>query len=84
MEPRLTIIKSAGVPIFILTLTEFNSRFKQEGNSLFLDAGDMEELKAVVSRQMRYYNTKRRRSSPGYVSPMVYIQSMLSDRKEEN
>ena len=65
-------------------MESFNSRFKQEGNSLFLDAGDMEELKAVVSRQMRYYNTKRRHSSLGYVPSMAYIKSMLSDRKEEN
>ncbi len=65
-------------------MESFNGRFKQEGNSLFLDAGDMEELKAVVSRQMEYYNTKRRHSSLGYVSPMTYIRSMLSDGEEEN
>ena len=58
-------------------MESFNGHFKQEGNSLFLDAGDMEELKAVVSRQMKYYNTKRRHSSLGYVSPMAYIESML-------
>jgi transposase InsO family protein len=65
-------------------MESFNGHFKQEGNSLFLDAGDMEELKAVISRQMEYYNTKRRHSSLDYVSPMAYIESMLSDRKEEN
>jgi len=65
-------------------MESFNSRFKQEGNSLFLDAGDIEELKAVVSRQMEYYNTRRRHSSLGYVPPIAYIESMLSDRKEEN
>jgi transposase InsO family protein len=64
-------------------MESFNGHFKQEGNSLFLDAGDMEELKIVVSRQMEYYNTKRRHSSLGYVSPMAYIESMLSDGKEE-
>jgi len=64
-------------------MESFNGRFKQEGNSLFLDAGDMEELKSVVSRQMEYYNTKRRHSSLGYVSSMAYIESMLSDGKEE-
>ena len=37
----------------------FNGHFKQEGNSLFLDAHGMEELKMVVSRQMKYYNRKR-------------------------
>ncbi len=65
-------------------MESFNGHFKQEGNSLFMDAGDMGELKAVVSRQMKYYNTKRRHSSLGYVSPMAYIRSMLSDGKEEN
>jgi transposase InsO family protein len=65
-------------------MESFNSHFKQEGNSLFLDAGDIEELKIVVSRQMRYYNTKRRHSSLGYVSPMTYIDSILLDGKEGN
>jgi len=64
-------------------MESFNGHFKQEGNSLFLDAGDMEELKSVVSRQMEYYNTRRRHSSLGYVSPMAYIESMLSNGKEE-
>ncbi len=65
-------------------MESFNGRFKQEGNSLFLDAGDMEELRLVISRQMKYYNTKRRHSSLGYVSPMSYIRSMSSDGKEQN
>lgn len=58
-------------------MESFNGHFKQEGNSLFLDARDMEELKAAVSRQMKYYNTKRRHSSLGYVSPMTYVRGML-------
>ena len=62
----------------------FNGHFKQEGNSLFLDAGDMEELKAVVSRQMEYYNTKRRHSSLDYVSPMTYIEHVLLNGKKQN
>jgi transposase InsO family protein len=57
-------------------MESFNGHFKQEGHSLFLDAGDMDELKMVVSGQMRYYNTKRRHSSLGYVSPMTYIENM--------
>lgn len=43
----------------------------------------MEELKVVVSRQMKYYNTKRRHSSLDYVSPMTYIESMLSDGRSK-
>jgi transposase InsO family protein len=65
-------------------MESFNGRFKQEGNSLFLDAGDMEELKLVISRQMKYYNTKRRHSSLGYVSPATYIKATLSDGKEQD
>jgi len=65
-------------------MESFNGHFKQEGNSLFLDTGDMEELRLVISRQMKYYNTKRRHSSLGYVSPMSYIRSMLSNGKEQN
>jgi transposase InsO family protein len=60
-------------------MESFNGHFKQEGNSLFLDARDMEELKAAVSRQMKYYNTKRRHSSLGYVSPIVYIEDLQLD-----
>jgi len=63
-------------------MESFNGHFKQEGNFLFLDAGDMEELKAVVFRQMKYYNMERRHSSLGYLSPMTYIESMLSEEKE--
>jgi transposase InsO family protein len=58
-------------------MESFNGHFKQEGNSLFLDARDMIELRAVVSRQMSYYNEKRRHSSLGYVSPMTYVRGML-------
>ena len=50
----------------------------------FLGAGDMQELKAVVSRQMKYYNLERRHSSPGYASPMAYTESVLSDEKEQS
>jgi transposase InsO family protein len=60
-------------------MESFNGHLKQEGGSLFLDAGDMEELKTVVSRQMKYYNTKRRHSSLGYVSPMAYIERALAE-----
>ena len=65
-------------------MESFNGHFKQEGNSLFLDAGDMEELRLVISRQMKYYNTKRRHSSLGYIAPMAYIEGMLSDGKGQD
>ena len=65
-------------------MESFNGHFKQEGNSLFLDAGDMKELRLVISRQMKYYNTKRRHSSLGYISPMAYIEGILSDGKGQD
>ena len=52
----------------------FISRFKAEGNSLFLDAQSVAELSGVVDRQMVYYNTERRHSSLGYLSPLMYIE----------
>ena len=52
----------------------FISRFKAEGNSLFLDAQNVAELSGVVDRQMVYYNTERRHSSLGYLSPLMYIE----------
>ena len=63
-------------------MESFFSRFKAEGHSLFLDAQDIDELKAVVNSQMYYYNTERRHSSIGYLSPMMYIKRMRSDDEE--
>jgi transposase InsO family protein len=57
-------------------MESFNGHFKQEGNSLFLDAGTIDELRLVACGQVRYYNAKRRHSSLGYVSPLTYIENM--------
>jgi putative transposase len=65
-------------------MESFNGHFKQEGNSLFLDARNMEELELVVSRQMKYYNTKRRHSSLDYVSPMIYVERVFLDGKKQD
>jgi putative transposase len=59
-------------------MESFNGHFKQEGNSLFLDAGDMEQLRLVIARQMEYYNSKRRHSSIDYLSPTDYIERIRS------
>ncbi len=64
-------------------MESFNGHFKQEGNSLFLDACNIGELGIVIARQMVYYNTKRRHSSLDYVAPMTYIEAALSDGKEQ-
>jgi len=57
----------------------FNSRFKTENHSLFLDARNLEELGEVVCQRMGYYNTARRHSSIGYLSPLAYFQQMSTD-----
>ena len=65
-------------------MESFNGHFKQEGNSLFLDACNIGELRIVIVRQMEYYNTKRRHSSLDYVAPMTYIEAALSGGKEQD
>jgi putative transposase len=57
-------------------MESFIGHFKEEGRSLFLDAQNMAELAAVVDSQIVYYNTKRRHSSLGYVSPLTYIEQV--------
>jgi transposase InsO family protein len=56
----------------------FISRFKAENRSLLLDAQDLSELAEVVDQRMWYYNSERRHSSIGYLSPLVYIEIMRS------
>ena len=54
----------------------FNSRFKTENRSLFLDAQTLTQLVAVVGRRMNYYNHDRRHSSIGYQPPARYIATL--------
>lgn len=55
-------------------MESFNSRFKEEGHSLFLEAQSLAELVQIIDRRMTYYNTDRRHSTLGYVAPMVFIR----------
>lgn len=59
-------------------MESFNGRFKVEGHSLFLDARNVAELRAVVAERMHYYNSERRHSSIGYLSPLTYIERVRS------
>ena len=59
-------------------MESFNGRFKTEGHSLFLEAHNIAELHTVVAERMRYYNTKRRHSSIGYLPPLTYIERVRS------
>jgi len=56
----------------------FNGRFKTEGHTLFLDAHTVTELRTVVAERMHYYNTERRHSSIGYLSPLAYLERVRS------
>ena len=64
-------------------MESFFSRLEAEGHSPFLDAQDINELKVVVDSQMHYYNTERRHSSIGYLSPMMYVRQVWSNDEEE-
>lgn len=57
-------------------MESFFSRFKAENHSLLLDAQNLSELAEVVCQRMVYYNTERRHSSIGYLSPLAYIEQM--------
>jgi len=59
-------------------MESFNSRFKTEGHSLFLDAPSLTDLDTVVSARMRYHNRERRHSALDYVSPSVYVDQVLN------
>ncbi len=58
----------------------FNSRFKNEGRSLFLVAQSVAELAMIVTERMGYYNTQRRHSSIGYLPPLTYIERIRSSQ----
>lgn len=61
-------------------MESFNSRFKQENQSLFSDCQTLTELKEVVEERINYYNTSRRHSSIGYLSPLEYIKKYRKRR----
>jgi putative transposase len=51
----------------------WNSRFKNENRSLFLEAKDLCELRAVVAERIDYYNGERRHSALGNQAPLVWV-----------
>lgn len=59
-------------------MESFNSRFKAEGESLFLNAPTLSDLISVVDQRMVYYNTERRHSTIGYVPPLTFIRRTLA------
>lgn len=58
-------------------MESFFGRFKQENQSLFLDARNLTELLDVLSRRLMYYNHERRHSSLGNIAPMRYARRLF-------
>jgi putative transposase len=58
----------------------FNSRFKTENRSLLLDAQTLDELQALVSERIDYYNNDRRHSSISNQAPVVFIATLCHGR----
>ncbi len=54
----------------------WNSRFKNENRSLFLEAEDPCELRAVVADRIDYYNGERRHSALGNQAPLVWVAGL--------
>lgn len=57
------------------SMESFFGKFKPENKSLFLDCQTIDELKKVVKERVLYYNTKRRHSSLGNISPAEYLKN---------
>jgi putative transposase len=56
-------------------MESFFGKFKTENKSLFLDCQTIGELRRVVKERILYYNTIRRHSSLGQISPMRFIKN---------
>ncbi len=63
-------------------MESFIGRFKEENHSLLLEAQTVEELVTVVDQRMDYYNTQRRHSAIGYLSPLAYIERLRGGLEE--
>ncbi len=59
-------------------MESFNGRFKTENQSLFLEAETLTQLRDIVADRIEYYNTDRRHSSLGYLSPLAFIKQWRS------
>jgi putative transposase len=56
-------------------MESFFGRFKTENKSLFLDCQTIEELRQLIKERILYYNTIRRHSSLGQISPIKFIKN---------
>ncbi len=56
-----------------VAIAAWNSRFKNENRSLFLEAKDICEFRRVVAERIDYYNGERRHSALGNQAPLVWV-----------
>ena len=56
----------------------FFSRLKEEWRDIFYEARSFEELKRLISRAIRYYNTSRYHSSLGYMTPLKFLKQEMT------
>lgn len=55
-------------------MESFNGRFKGENRELFAEAETLEHLVTLVAKRVQHYNSKRRHSSIGNVTPAAYVR----------
>ena len=56
----------------------FFSRLKEEWRDVFYEARSFEELKRLISKAIRYYNTRRYHSSLGYMTPYEFLKQEMA------
>ena len=56
----------------------FFSRLKEEWRDVFYEARSFEDLKRLISKAIRYYNTRRYHSSLGYMTPNEFLKQEMT------
>jgi len=64
-------------------MESFNSHFKCPNKSLFLDAGDLSELKEVIKERVIFWNERRRHSVLENKKPLEYVMEMRGIKTDE-
>ena len=57
-------------------MESFFGRLKKEKKQVFVEAGSLKELEAMIDEAIKYYNAKRRHSSLGNKSPDKFIAQL--------
>ncbi len=64
-------------------MESFNSHFKGESKSLFLDSSSVEALAKIVEGRVQYYNRDRLHSTLDYTPPFSYVKGILNNREKK-